>query len=271
MKRSFLLIVFALVIAGCEPGHESELVHEDDVLLVLVDGRPVTLPMLEALMEIRGVDEADEEGMRELLDELIRIRAMANAAEDEGLADEPRIRAERAIKDMETLYVSYVERVQRENPVSEEEIRQVYDAQVERAGDRQFRVETLAYPDQSSALRALEAAEDEGIDFATMAEQSGQVVQPVGWVDTSQVPSRFAVELAESEAGQVVPLPLEYEGQWLAVHVTDTRALEPPAFEDLQEGIRRRLNRERVQALIDTAYDAADIEPMLPMDEAGDQ
>ncbi len=262
------VIAAGLVLAACDSTHQSELVDDDDVLLVLVDDRPITLPMLEALMEIRGVDEADEEGMRDLLDELIRIRAMANVAEDEGVASEPRIRAERSIKDMETLYSRYVERMQEDNPLTDSQVRQVYEDQVDRSGQRQFQVETIAYPDQSSALQALETLEEDELDFADLGQAAGQQVQPVGWIDRSQVPDRFAVELDDLEEPGVVSLPLEFQNQWMLVNVTEMRDMEAPSFEEMEEGIRRQLNRERVQEMIDAAYESAEIEPMLPMEEA---
>ena len=80
--------VITALLSGCG-GADNErdiagmLVADDDVVLVEVDGAPVTLPMLEFLMEIRDVDEEDTEGMRELLDELIRLRAVANRAAEE--------------------------------------------------------------------------------------------------------------------------------------------------------------------------------------------
>ncbi len=275
MKTSVFLAVpiffLAMLVTGCESEHASGLIDDEDVELVRVDGRPITLPMLEALMEIRGVEETDEEGMRDLLDELIRIRAMANAAEEDGMAEEARIRAERSIKDMETLYVRYVERMQQENPLSDEDVREVYDEQVSRSGDREFEIETIPFPDQSSALRALDSMDEQELSFTELATEAGLTIQPVGWINAGQVPDRFSAEMRETEEGEVVGIPLEFQNQWLLVRVTDIRALEAPAFEDLEEGIRRQLNRDRVEAMIDAAYDAADIEPMLPMDEVGEE
>ncbi|TVQ34016.1 MAG: hypothetical protein EA370_11235, partial [Wenzhouxiangella sp.] len=109
MRFSFPLSLFlVLTLAACGSDRQDQgLVDDDDVVLVLVDGQPVTLPMLEFMMSSRGVSEDDHEGMRELLDELIRLRAVANAARAEGLDREPQVRARRMLRDLETLQLRY--------------------------------------------------------------------------------------------------------------------------------------------------------------------
>ena len=158
MKTTRLLA--ALVLAGVLVGCQSEptgLIDPEDVILVEVDGEPVSLPMLEFMMGQRNIDENDHEAMRELLDELIRLRAVANAAQREGLADEPRVRAQRLIRDLETLQVQYFTRIYEQYPVTDEDIRATFEAQLERSGSHQFRLETIVYPSQSAALLQLAA------------------------------------------------------------------------------------------------------------------
>lgn len=275
MKLNLLIIIiFIGATVGCQQGDDRSPAHPDDVILVLVDGRPVTLPMLEFLMEVRGVSEEDTAAMRGLLDELIRIRVMANAAEAEGLVERERIRAERAIKDMETLYVRYLEHFQATHPVTDQDIEQAYSEQLERSGDRQFQLETVAFGDQADALRHLARIQDEQEAFESVADRArdaGRRVTRSGWVDRSQVPLDFAVELGRTEVSEVVATPLPLDGEWYLARVIETRPLEAPALEAVRDGIRRTLTRQRNQALIDQFYEAAEITPMLPIDEVPEE
>lgn len=265
-------IAALLLLAGCGAdgaGNAADggrdLVRAEDTVLVEVDGEPVTLSMLEFLMEVRDVKEGDEQGMRQLLDELIRIRAMANEAEVSGLADEEKIRAERAIKDMELLYLRYSERYQRENPLEESRMREVYERQIERAGDTQYRFELVAFDSQQAAARAAARINDGAAGFADL---EGNVDLPApGWADRSQVPENIAAELASASAGDVLPVPLEVKDAWAVVRVAETRPLEQPEFSEVKEGIARTLNRQRVQALIDEAYENAEIVPKLQVED----
>jgi len=268
--------VITAVLSGCG-GTDNErdiagmLVADDDVVLVEVDGAPVTLPMLEFLMEIRDVDEEDTEGMRKLLDELIRLRAVANRAAEEKISTRKRVRAERMVKDIEVQYVRYLEHFQQENQVLEEEIRSVYQAQLERAGDRRYKLEMIEFDQQTDALGQLDALRQGSLNFRAALERAdaaGRVARRTDWIDASQVPPDFAELLNETAAGTVVDALLPYQDQWLIVRVAEIDALDPPALDEVREGIRRTLAREQTQAMIERTYDQAEITPMLPMEDA---
>lgn len=272
MKQILLVSLCLMLAAACRPQSpvDETAPDEEEVVLVLVDGRPITLPMLEFLMNARGIDEDDHAGMRRLFEELIRIRVMANAAEDQGLAGEPGIRAERAVRDMETLYLRYLERFEAGHPLADDDIERVYREQVERAGDTRYLIETVSWPQQVSALMALAAVQDGESDFDAVAGEAraeGRAVERPGWIDRSQVPPEFSAALARTGAGEVVPILLSTAGDWRLVRVVETRSLEAPPLEEVREGIQRALRRERVQALIEQYHEAADIVPMLPLED----
>ncbi|QOC23974.1 peptidyl-prolyl cis-trans isomerase [Wenzhouxiangella sp. AB-CW3] len=270
MTRKILFSLLILgFIGGCQTDPDG--VGEDEVVLVLVDGEPITLPMLELVMSARGVGEDDHDGMRELLDELIGMRAIASAAEREGIADDKSVRAERRVRDLEVLNRHYINQFQREYPVTDEDIEAVYQRQVERSGDRQYRIETITYPDQATVLRELGRIDDgekEYADVRDRAESEGLSVEQPGWIDLSQVPESFAAALEGRSAGEVVTLPLETPQGWRLVQVVDTRALEPPPLAEVRDGIARSLMQQRRQALLDEMREQAEIEPMLPLDES---
>ncbi len=272
MKCSFpfyLILVFGLVACGSGPDDQG-LIDTDDVILVLVDGQPVTLPMLEFMMASRGVAEDDHDGMRELLDELIRLQAVANAARAENLDREPQVRARRIIRDLETLQLRYFDKVYHDHPPTDQEIEVIYQAQVERAGGRQYQIESLVYATQSEALTML-ARMDEGLEsFTAVAEatraEGGQVDAPV-WIDAGQVPEDVAALLRSAEAGDLVGVPLQTPGGWRVLRVVDTRPADVPALDDVREGIARHLVRQRLEALVEDLYQEAEITPMLPLEE----
>ncbi|MGY6587556.1 MAG: peptidylprolyl isomerase [Wenzhouxiangella sp.] len=274
MVRKLLIISIFAFLVGCQSDRQSGLVSSDDTLLVLVDGQPVTLPMLEYMMRARGIDENDHEGMRELLDDLIRLRAVANAAIDEGMDREPEVRARRMIRDMETLQLRFFDQVYRDHPVTEEDILAVYQSQLDRAGDRQFQIETLLFPDQQQALVNLARIEDGELDFDAMAAEvsglGGRHDAPL-WVDRSQVPEAIAALLIEAETGEVLSLPLQTPQGWRLLRLSDTRAVEAPPLDEVREGIARQLVRQRLEALVEDLYQGAEITPMLPLDEVSDQ
>lgn len=273
-----LTACFVVLLAGCSKGNGPgddpyRLVTADDTVLVEVDGRPITLSMLEFMMEARGVAEGDTEAMRGLLEELIRRQVTANAAARDGLSLEPDVRAERLLADAEIQARTYIERFQADNPVTDEEIEAVYLKQRERAGEFEYRLETIEFADQANALEQLEAIRSGQMTFAEALEQAagqGRMARRTDWVDGSQIPVDFAAVLKATEAGAVVDDLLDYQGRWQLVRLDGKREFEPPPLDQLREGIRRTLQGRQTQSMIQQLYEAAEITPMLPLEDAGE-
>lgn len=271
MRYSILIYIPLILLVACERQAENGRETPDEVVLVEVDGEPVTLPMLERVMEARGVSEKDHEAMRELLDELVRMRAVANAAEDEGLEADPEVRAELRLARLQTLYRHYINRAQQAEPVTEEDIEAVYEAQLERSGDTQYRIAIVRYADPArgrAALSQLAAGETDFARLQRQAEQRGLAVDEPGWIDRSQVPGDFADAMADTAVDEVVPMLLESAQGWHLVRVLETRSLEAPGLNEVREGIARSLLQDQRQRLIESLYDQAEITPMLPLEEA---
>lgn len=270
--KALILIVLPFLLVACgEQGNGSREGDDNRVVLVEVDGEPVTLTMLEQVMEARGVSEDDEEGMRETLDAVIRMQVVANAARREGLTDDPQVQARLRLAELQTVNRLYLERDQETDTISEQDIRDVYDAQLARSGDTQYRIEIIRYEDQARALAAIDRLRDGEIDYPALraeAEAAGLPIEQPGWIDRSQVPEAFAELLAESGVDEVVPSPLESSQGSFLVRVLERRDLEAPSFEQVREGIARSLRQEQRQALVESLYDQADIKPMLPLEEA---
>lgn len=269
--RNNLLIVFVIILlSACSRQDGGSASGDDAVVLVDVDGAEVTLPMLERVMDVRGVDEEDHEQMRELLDELIRMQAVANAARGEGLADEPEVQAELRLGEMQTLYRHYINRAQRAEPVTDSDIEEVYEAQRRLSGETQYRIEFIVYDEQAEALDAIERIREGEASYQVLKDEAraeGRRVDAPGWIDRSQVPEEFAGAMSDARAGSLIPVPLETPQGWHIVQVLETRPLEAPALEQVREGIARSLLQERREALIQKLYEQAEITPMLPLDD----
>jgi len=272
MKRKILIVLSFTLLSACGQGEpEGPDAVADEVVLVTVDGEPITLSMLERVMAARGVSEDEHERMRELLDELVRMQAVANAAREERLQADSEVRADLRLAELRTLYGHYVNQAQRARPVTDEEIEAVYRAQLERSGDRQYRIEIIRYADQAQALSIIDRLERDQASFDALRQapgDGGEVVEAPLWIDPSQVPPGFARELPDTATGEVVPRPLETGQGWHVVRVVDTRPLDVPALEEVREGIARSLLQRQREAMIQSLYEQAEITPMLPLGEA---
>ncbi len=273
MRFKLLLLMIIMVIAGCDE-RDSGLVNDQDVVLVEVDGQPLTKSMLEYLMTVRGVEEGDVDGMRALFDELIRLRAVANAAERDGVSLRSEVRAERMLKDIEVQYVRYLEQFQRDNPVTDQDVLAAYREQLRRSGDTRWQLETIEFPEQGAALETVGRLRSGELEFRQaleIAAGQGRLARRTGWVDASQLPPSFQPALAATPIGEVVDEVMPFETRWLVVRVAEREALQTPSLDDLREGIRRTLLREKSQAMIDLLFEQSEITPMLPLEASEDR
>lgn len=270
MSYKYLFIIaFAFILSGCGE-QDAGLLTDEDVVLVEVDGEPVTKSMLEYLMTVRGVEEGDLDGMRALFDELIRLRTVANAAARDGISARTEVRAERMLKDIEVQYVRYLEQFQQDNPVSDQDVLTAYRDQVRRSGDTRWRLETIEFADQSAALEAARTLREGQQTFQQaleLAAEQQRIARRTDWVDASQVPPSFQPVLSATDAGEVVEEVMPFDSRWLVVRVAEREALQAPPLEEVREGIRRTLLREKSQAMIDLLFEQAEIKPMLPLED----
>ena len=268
--KLLILIALFVLLTACQSEPQG-LIHDEDVILVEVDGQPVSLPMLEYMMRQRGVAEDDHEGMRALLDELIRLRAVVNAAEREGLADTPEMRAQRVLRDLEVVQIRYFSHIHEQFPVSDEDIRGVYQAQLARSGTRQFRFETVLFASQGQALLAIAALEDGEVEFEALEASDDFVTlgrETTGWVDRSQLGQEIAAMIDEVEPGEVIGVPLQTDQGWRVLRMSESRPLDVPPLDAVREGIARQLVRQRLEALVEDLSEAATLTPMLPLESA---
>lgn len=269
-------LLTALAFAGvfllsCGQGEHEFAAGEDQVVLVEVDGVPITLAMLERAMEAQGVDADDHERMSALFDELVGIQAVANAARNEGLDKRAPVQAALRLAEIRTLYANYISTALGDDELSEKDARDVYEQQLKLSGDSQYRIAIVGYPTQGEALKALEAVEEGRLDYDRLKEEAGRenrLADEPGWIDQSQVPEAFAQALATTTAGDVVSAPLGDGQAWYVVRVLETRKLQPPPFEQVKTGIKQTLRQQQQQALLETLRDEADIKPMLPLEDA---
>jgi peptidyl-prolyl cis-trans isomerase C len=68
----------------------------------------------------------------------------------------------------------------------------------------------------------------------------------------------------------VLSAPLRTPQGWRLLRVESTRVLEPPPLNEVRDGIERQLVRQRLEALVEDLYQAAEIIPMLPLEDVAE-
>lgn len=252
-KRIYISLVLLLVLSACS-GESTDLSLPS---VATVDGVPITRTLLNVYLEQQGISNPTPEQTGEALNNLIQLFAVSNAAREDDQLQSAKLSAELELQHRRLLFERYAESYIERYPTSDSELQQQYRQTVSSAGGQQYRLETVIFENEQQALDAILALQN-GADYGQFS--SSQRVEVLDWIDLTRIPADFAQAIKRTQPEAVAPVPLPSPQGWRLVKVLETRAFTPPPFEQISDGMRRDLNRQKVEAWTKRLRENADIE-----------
>jgi peptidyl-prolyl cis-trans isomerase C len=271
MSRHLMTLVPATLLAGfmvaaCDTGDRDRQVDLGGEPLATVNGQPVSSELLNAM--VRQYPGADLESLRpeqreQLVEHLINLAALAQAAEREGLHEDLTVRATVELHRQQALAERLVRTHAERNPIDEEALRAEYEV---RHGEpmieyhaRHILVET------ADEARELIAQLDAGADFQALAREhstgpSGPDGGDLGWFGPDQMVESFSRAVADMEAGSHSEAPVETRFGWHVIRLEDTRESSPPAFEEVRDELKEILEEMQIRDYLDRIRNEAAVE-----------
>jgi peptidyl-prolyl cis-trans isomerase C len=238
------------------------LAAEDEQVLATVNGKALTAGDIERYRERRPESEGTPQ---ELLQELINIELLVQDAErsklDEG--DEFRLEMEMTRR---ALLAQFAVRDQIDgNPVSEAEMRKVYDEQIGSAETKkEYHARHILLESEADA-KAVIAELDGGADFATLAKErstgpSGPQGGDLGFFEPGQMVPEFSQAVSAMETGSYSKAPVQTQFGWHVIKLEETRDVAGPPFEAVKPQIENMLQSMQVRTYLEGLREAAKIE-----------
>jgi len=244
-----------LVLVGCQ----SEAPDLSMPAVATVDDVPITRQVLRTYLRQQGITDPTAEQNGEALENLLQLYVVSSAAADDSeFMQQADLQAELELAHRRVLFERYAADYVERFPVSDEQLRQQYNETVAASGRKEYRLETLTFSQQADAMQALLRLQQGDSSFAQLAAQNGS--DNLDWTNAAALPKAFRDALKQTAVGGLVRVPLEAGGDWRVVRVVDTRAFSAPAFEQVSDGMRRDINRKKVQAWMQTLRERAEIE-----------
>lgn len=204
-----------------------------------------------------------------LLDRLVDLRLLADAARAEGLGEDAALRRRIAAYEDRLLSGALLERYLAEN-VTTAALRERYDALVAaRRGDREIRARHILVDSREAAAAAI-ARLDAGEVFISLATELSQGTSAprggdLGYFHPSRMPPAFAEAVLALEPGEYSREPVETEFGWHVILLVDRRADDIPSFLDMQDKLREDATKLAVDRLLLALRQDAALE-MFPED-----
>jgi peptidyl-prolyl cis-trans isomerase C len=217
---------------------------------------------LEAVMGGAQEPPTDEQ-KGQMVDQLITMTLAAQAAEKDGLQKDPKVAARLELLRTQILAEAASEKFVKANPVSEEDLKAEYDAQIA-AMPKEYKARHILVEKKETAesiIRDLQA----GGDFAKLAaaeskDSSAKDGGDLGWFSPQTMVKPFADAVVALEKGKYTLVPVESEFGFHVIQLDDMRSAEAPAFDEVKPQVEMFVQRKKLQEYLDGLRAAAKIQ-----------
>lgn len=271
MKRHFLLgLVLPLtLLAGCGKAAETRNEASAGPAVATVNGKPVSKSEFDLYVENvqnQSKRQISEEEKSTLLDQFISMRLAAEAAEKEGITKEAKVQDQLALARLNVIVDSGLQQWLEKHPVTDDELRPEYDAQVAQM-PKEYHARHILVDDQAKAESITKQLQAGG-DFAKAAEKnskdpSGKSGGDLGWFTLDTMVKPFSDAVAALEPGQMTAAPVQSQFGWHIIKLEESRASEAPPFEEVKDRVKMIVQRKKLQNYLDELRKGAKIEKKI--------
>lgn len=267
--RHRLITASFLAAAIISPACAQQASEEDDTLIATVNGQNYPLDLFRAffterLQQAGGQNSPQLQAMA--FDEFMNMVVSSQEGEKRNLIETPEVQNALALQRMLVLSAATLQAIAADAELSDEELQQAYDNLVEQSQRTEYKARHILVDDQEKAqalIKQLDEANGDG--FETLAEENslGPTAEKggdLGWFDSRRMVKPFADAVAEMEPGTYSKQPVQTQFGWHVIKLEETRAAEPPSFEQAKPQLEAMLRRQRVADALAEMRDKADIE-----------
>jgi peptidyl-prolyl cis-trans isomerase C len=271
-KLALAAVLSAALLLGCEQEAETTKEAKEANAPVLkgeavayVNGEPISKQMFEFHLERRTQgqpDRASPQDREALLNELVEMTLLAQAAREKNLGQDPVVAAR--IENLRTAILAQaaVEQLMAQAP-DEAAIKAEYDKRFGGEAQQEYHARHILVETQEEAQKVLQQLE-KGTEFAKLAEEfstgpTGPNGGDLGWFQPEQMVPPFAEAVRQLKPGSYTKEPVQTQFGWHVIKLEETRPVTPPALEEVREQVVAALNQQRVEQQLEKLRQAAAI------------
>lgn len=204
----------------------------------------------------KPIDQLTAEERDAIIDSLVNLTVLAEAAEERGLQRERTVAVELELQRQQLLARTLVNRFVEENPPTEAEVRAEYDASLAELETVEHKARHILVESQDEANALIEQL-DGGADFAELAKDHS--IDPaasnggdLGWFTSNSMVAPFAQAVDAMEVGTHSSAPVETQFGWHVILLEDRRTGEAPSLDTVRAELTNRITERKVAAFIDS-------------------
>lgn len=198
-------------------------------------------------------------------EELVSREVLTQAAKKKGLDKSANVAAQMEMARQAVLIRAYFDDYVKANPVTDAQLKTVYDAQVAQMGDKEYKARHILVETEDEA-KTIIASLKRGDAFEKLAKEkskdTGSKEQggDLDWGPAGRYVPEFGNAMKALQKGQTTDTPVKSPFGFHVIRLDDSRAMKIPAFDEVKENLRQRAQQEQVGKLVNDLKSKAKID-----------
>lgn len=262
-----LLAIAAVVLTGCAADEPAAPAVDLGEAISTVDGRAITEPMLAYYARTRAQQnpaDLSEEEREGLMEELIQLRLIANAAEGSDTLSDSEFLAELELQRLQIIARREISNYLEDNPATETELRAAYEANLEQFAGTQYRARHILVDEREEATQII-AELQQGADFQELARTrstgpSGPNGGDLGWFEADRMVPPFASAVRAMEPGAFSEEPVQTRFGWHVILLEERSDARAPGLDAVRAEVTQLVEQQRIESYLEELRASAIIE-----------
>ncbi len=223
----------------------------DDVAVQVNDATLSERAVAQFAEKAIGRQPANDIERQHVVDEMIGQELWAQQAVKQDLDKDPDIQARIANMRRTLLAAVAIERYLREYRIGDDKLKIRYQTLIGQSREMEYKARHILLKTREEAMAVISEL-DQGAGFAELAQQrsigpSAARGGDLGWFNRKTMIQPFNDAAGAMKKGNYGKEPLQTQFGWHVILLEDSRAKQPPAFEQVKPRLRQMLQREAVR------------------------
>lgn len=233
-----------------------------------VNGKKITQKQYQAHLKQRQTQNKKGKqapiNRQVIIDELINREVLLQEAKKLKLNKDKKVKAQLEQVKNNLLIQALISRSPAAKPVTDKELKTVYDAQIGGADPTEFKARHILVKDEAKAKEIIKQLND-GDKFEDVAKKestgpSGKNGGDLGWFSSAQMVPEFSKAASKLIKGTHSQKPVKTRFGYHIIKLEDSRKRELPKFEDVKNQIKPVIQNKRLQEYVVKLRNKAKIE-----------
>ena len=243
-RLRFVSLMFgALVALGAAQAAQAQVAK--------VNGVSIPQARMDFLLRNAPAGKGDSpEARNQLREALVTLEVLAQEANRKGLDKSTEVTQQLDLNRQEVLRNAVFADHLRANPITDDQLRKMYDQEKGAAGEKEVRLRVIAVDTEDEAKQILAALKKGGSFEKLAAEKSKDPGSKnkggdLDWRPIGLYPPPLSDAVRKLKKGQLAE-PVQVPGAWTVVKLEDERALKVPPFEEVKPALMRRAQEQAI-------------------------